>query len=278
MPLFEKAKLPVIGADVLAPVDGTSPMAFPIDTGVPGPDIAAPFVAKKYLGASQLGVIQQDQAQTKANIPYFEIGSKQAGIPVSKYLTVPSDANDMSSYVTQGQDAGIHVLMSTMQGPQTLATWKAIGSTKADMKLIVSGSSVGQQVVDQAGALADGSYVINGVPNPDASNDTGKQYTSEMAKYQPAEKVMTGLGLRAWADVHLFADVAKTMKGDITRASFLPALQKVHGMHFLWIDSLSFNKPGPISTLPRIVSTVIFPSVVKNAKITTLDKFDPFAS
>lgn len=277
MPLFEKAKIPVIGSDVLAPIDGTSPMAFPIDTGVPGPDIAATAVAKKYLHVAKIGVIQQDQPQSAANIPYFDAGTKQSGVPVAKYINVPSDASDMSSYVSQAKDAGTSVLMTTVQAPQVLAIWKAIGSTNAGITLMGSGSQITQSLVDQAGSLAENTYVMNGVPNPDDSNPTGQQYLKEMAKYQPSEKVLNGLGLRAWADVHLVAEVAKTMKGDITRKTFLPALQKVHGMHFMWLDSLSFDKPGPISTLPRIVATTIFPSVVKNGKLTPLDKFDPYA-
>jgi ABC-type branched-subunit amino acid transport system substrate-binding protein len=277
MPLMEKAKLPVVGSDALAPIDATSPMAFLIDTGVPGPDIAMPSIAKKYLGATKVAVIQEDQAQTAANIPYFTTGAKQAGIPISKYITVPADATDYSSYVSQAEDSGAEGLMSTMQGPQDLATWKALASSRSKVKLLVSGSSVGQDQVTQAGSIAEGTYLVNGVPTPDDSTSTGAAFLSTMKKYAPANTELNGLGVRAWASVHLVAQVVGGIKGSVDRASTLSALQGVHDMSFMWIKSLSFDKAGPIPSLPRIVATTMFPSVVKNGKITPLPSFDPFA-
>jgi ABC-type branched-subunit amino acid transport system substrate-binding protein len=275
MPLLEQAQLPMVGEVPIAPIDATSSMAFPMDAGVPGPDIAQPGVAKKYLHATKVVVIQEQQPQTAANIPYYNIGAKLSGVKIVKFIAVPADASDFTSFVAQASAAGAQAMLTTMQGPQVLGLWKALKSTNSPIKVVGTGDGIQSAVVQQAGSLVNGSYLVGGVPFANSSSATSKQFNSELAKYAPKGTAADALALRAWASVHLVAQVANGIKGPITRASFLKALKAYNGP-FLWISNLSWVKPGPISTLPRITSTVVFPASLADGKIVPTDSFDPF--
>ncbi|MBC2864971.1 ABC transporter substrate-binding protein [Streptomyces mexicanus] len=62
----------------------------------------------------------------------------------------------------------------------------------------------------------------------DDANEWGKQYLAAVAKYQPDEKAMSGVGLRAYWAAHLFADVfpAEIVDGRmVVKAPFDPFMR-----------------------------------------------------
>ncbi|MET0886001.1 MAG: hypothetical protein ABWX92_06070 [Mycetocola sp.] len=111
----------------------------------------------------------------------------------------------------------------------------------------------------------------------DDSNEWGKQYVAAMKKYEPSEKVYASAGLRAYFAVHLMATVAETIDGDITNDSLVKALDTTDGLKFAWFDDLSFAKPGPIEGLPRVVSTLSFPSKITGGTLVPEDVISPFS-
>jgi ABC-type branched-subunit amino acid transport system substrate-binding protein len=233
-----------------------------------------PVIAKKDLGVSKIATIHIDNSTRTTNQGFFEDGAKLAGVQIVKNVVVPTDATDYTQYVAQIEDSGAQAIVSSMTQQANLALWKALQSAHSSLKTIMSDSAVSQQLVDQAGGAAEGNYTTGSIPAPDSSNEWGKAYLAAMQKYQPQEKVMSAGGLRAYEAVHLFADVAKTIKGDITRKSVFDAFSKVKSMDFAWVKSLSFTKDGPFQTYPRVTATTVFPNVVKSGKLTPTDSFD----
>lgn len=277
-PILQAAGLANIGLDVVTPSDAQSATSFPFDIGIPG-YAALPAIAKKYLHAAKIATFYADGAQSAAQRPYVQIGAKLAGVSVAADITVPASATDYTQYVAQARNAGAQAIVSTLASSGNLALWKAIQSTGGGLHTVMSDGTVSQSLISQAGAAAtNGDYVSNGVPATDNTNAAGKAYRASMAKYAPNETTIAGVGMRSWLAVQLFADVARGIRGPITRASVFKAMSAVHDLNFYWLKSLSFTSAGPLKQYPRIVSTTVFPSLLQGGNYVPQPAFDPFGS
>ncbi|MET0447079.1 MAG: ABC transporter substrate-binding protein [Aeromicrobium sp.] len=180
--------------------------------------------------------------------------------------------------MAQAEKAGAQALVSAM-GPDTnLQLWKALQAAGSDLKVITPAGSVSEATVKQAGSAADGSYSVASIPAATADNPTGAAYLKTLKEFGDAKATPDGVGLRAWASVKLSAEVAGTIDGDVDRASVLKAFGAVHDKKFLWVDSLSFDEKGPIAALPRVVSAVTFPQLIKDGTFVAEEPVDPFAT
>ena len=91
-----------------------------------------------------------------------------------------------------------------------------------------------------------------------------------MTKYEPGQ-ALSAVSLRAWAGVQLFKTVASQISGDITRETVVKALNSVHNLSLYWINSLSFDQPGPFTDYPRIVSPVVYGLKIEKGKVVDLN-------
>ncbi|MGO4383422.1 ABC transporter substrate-binding protein [Specibacter sp. RAF43] len=277
-PILEAAKLANIGPDAVTAEDTLSTSSFLMDTGVPG-YAAMPAVAKKYLHASKIAVFLTDNNTAGHLEEFFKSGAQAAGGEIVQTIVVPVEATDYSGYLAKARDAGAEAIVSGMGQTQNLALWKTLASTNSDLKTVMSDGGVSTALIAEAGPKSvEGNYVVNGIPSTAPTNDTAKAYNEAMKKYAPEEKVIAGVGMRAWASVHLFAQVAEKIDGPITRESVLQAFQGLKDHKFMWVDSLSFDKPGPLKEYPRLVTPVAFPSKITNGGFEPLEFFNPFVS
>ncbi|MEU7814340.1 ABC transporter substrate-binding protein [Pseudonocardia sp. NPDC049154] len=276
LPVLEEAGLPSIGADAITPVDAQSTANYLFDPGVPA-FAGMPFVAAQQMGATKIASIHIETAGTATTQSYFDLGAKAAGVQNVAVYEIPADTLDYATYIAQATAAGAQVFVSSMSPEANLKLWKAIADAGSPIKVVASAGTVSEAVITEAGAAAEGSYVVAGTPDANPTNPTGQAFTAALQKYSPGT-ASSGLGLRAWASVHLFAEVAGGIQGDVTRESLTAALNQVDGLDFLWIDGLSFAKPGPIAELPRIASATVFPSRIQGGKLVPLDSLDPFGA
>lgn len=275
MPVLEAGKVASVGADAVTPYDAQSSSSFLLDAGVPG-YAAMPAIAKKSLGATKLAGIHAEGPAAPTNQKFFKMGSDLAGTTLVDNIVIPGDAIDFTQYIARAEDKGAEALISSLPPQLNQKLWQAIGSSGSELKVVASAGSVTTEIVKAVKEAAEGSYIVAGTPNADASNEWGKAYLDAMKKYQPQEKVFSGVGLRAYESVGLFAEVAGGIDGDITNTSVLKAFNQVNGLKFAWVDSLSFDKDGPIKDLPRVVSSVTFPAKITNGTFAAEDSFDPF--
>jgi ABC-type branched-subunit amino acid transport system substrate-binding protein len=277
MPVLESARIPSIGADALTPADTRSPMSYLIDAGVPG-YASMPAVAKKYLGATKLALIQLEFANADETKEYVQKGADVSGSQVVDTAEIPTDTVDFSQYIAKAESAGADAIVSSLAAEWTLKLWKAIEASGSKLKVVASAGSITPDVAKEGGAAAEGTYIVAGTPSADDSNPSGRQYVAAMKKYQPDEKVYAGVGLRSYAAVHLFAEVARGIDGEVTSASVIDALDHVHDLTFMWIKSLSFDQPGPIKDYPRVVSTEAFPAQIQGGRLVSKEPFEPFGA
>jgi branched-chain amino acid transport system substrate-binding protein len=272
-PLFGQAGLANIGPDVITPSDAQAKTSYLIDPGLVG-YASMPIIAKNQLHASKIAMVDAAGPSQPTNDQFFEQGAKLGGVKIVKQVTIPQDASDYSQYVAEITSSGAQAIVSSMAPQNNLALWKALQSLHSPLKTVMGDSSVTQPLVDQAGGAAEGDYTTGGIPAPDDSNPYGKAFVAAMKKYQPKETIYSTGGLRAYEAVQLFAAVAKTIKGPITRQSVDQAFSKVNGMKFAWINSLSFTATGPFSLYPRVTTTEVFPNIVKDGKLQTAPSFN----
>jgi ABC-type branched-subunit amino acid transport system substrate-binding protein len=276
MPILEKGKIASVGADAITPYDAESSSSFLFDAGVPG-YAAMPAIAVKSLGATKLVGVHAEGPAAPTNQDFFKMGADLAGATFADNIVIPLDSIDYTQYIARAEDKGAQAIVSSLPPEGNLKLWKAIGSSGSDLKVVASAGSVTPAIVTEAGKAAEGSYVVAGTPAADDSNEWGKAYVTAVKKYEPDEKVFAGVGLRAYQSLSLFKTVAETIEGDIDNESVLDAFKKVNGLKFAWVESLSFDKDGPIKDLPRVVSSVTFPAKVVGGKFVPEDSFDPFA-
>lgn len=277
MPMLEKANIASIGADAITPYDAKSPASFLFDAGVPG-YAAMPAIAVKNLGATRLAGVHLDAPTAGTNQEFFQMGVGLAGAEMVDNIVIPIDAIDYSQFVSRAEGKGADAIVSSLSPEANLKLWKALGASGSKLKVVASAGSVTPGVAKEAGELAEGSYVVAGTPTPDESNEWGMEYIAAMKEYEPGETVYAGVGLRAYEAVRLFKEVAQTIDGDIDNQSVFDAFGKVNGLKFAWIESLSFDKDGPIKDLPRVVSSVTFPAKIVNGQFVAEGAFDPFAN
>jgi branched-chain amino acid transport system substrate-binding protein len=258
---------------VITPSDAQAPTSFLIDPGLVG-YASMPVIAKTKLGATKIAKVDNAGPASSTNEAFFAEGAKLAGVTILKHVIVPLDASDYSQYAAQIISSGAQAIVSGMAPQSNLALWKALQSLHSPLKTVMGDSSVTQQLVDQAGAETSGDYTTGGIPAPDDSNPYGRAFVAAMKKYQPQETVYSTGGLRAYQAVMLFADVAKTIKGPITRQSVYQAFSKINGMKFAWINSLSFTATGPFSSYPRVTTSEVFPNIVKDGKLQPATPFN----
>lgn len=273
-PLFTSSKMANIGVNAIAAVDAQAQSSFVLDPGVLGYIAFAPTL-KKELKVTKIAVLNSDTSAYETSVAVEKLGAAKAGVDIVKEIRVPDDATDMSLYVSQAAAAGAQALAINLLQTQVLSTWKALAAIHSPLKLVVDQTSVSNNL-KAAGAAANGSYGITSTPQSLSSSTWMKAYNAAMAKYEPGKDGVSG-GLYAYEAVYLFADAAKTIKGEITRDSVWKAMQGFSGQ-FAWFKDLDFTKAGPIAGYPRIAEIETYPVVVNNGAQQALAPFDPTRS
>jgi len=278
MPILESAGIPYLGGNPASPIEAQSKASYLIDSGVPGYS-ALPIAAAKYMGAKKVVATMLDNSNVPSNEEYLKVGDQVAGVNSVGNIIIPADAVDYSLYAQRLEASGADAIMAIPAGPdQVVKIYNSLKAIGSDLKMIGPANSFPQSAIDQAGKIADGTWLISGIPNADGSNEWGKAYVAEMAKYKPGEKVIGTVGMRTWAALHLFVEVAKTVNGDVTSKTLTDALKSTTCLDFMWLKCLDYSKDGPIGKYPRVpaAAATTFLFEVVNGKIEARKPFNPF--
>jgi len=278
LPILQEGEVAVVGSNPNLPIDAQSPASFLLDGGTPG-YAAMPIAAAKFRGAKKVVATMLDNSSVNENMHYLETGAKAAGVTIVSNVVIPADAVDYSLYAQRMVDSGADAVVGMASGPDfALKLYNGLDAIDAQIKGVMSSNSYPQTVIDEAGPIANGTLLINGVPSADGSNEWGRQYVAEMAKYEPDEKVIGTVGLRSWAAVHLFAEVARTIDGPVDSKSVWNAFNQTSCLDFMWLKCLNYTASGPLEEFPRVpaAASVVFLSEVVDGKIQARPSFNPY--
>jgi ABC-type branched-subunit amino acid transport system substrate-binding protein len=276
------AGIPVIGGQGLTPVEFTTPGSFPMASGIPGWSYGQ-VVSLIKAGSKKIALFGTTDPGSEYILSYTTQAMQVAGIkPVRSVATDPNAdptfAEGAAQVIAGGVD-GVIFDSSPTYGDKAIQALRAAGYQGP----IASITGVYTPEMTKAlGATADNLYLTSQMAlGTDTSNPGVSAFLAAMKKYQPSaeidETTMTG-----WTAVQLFADVAKTIKGDITGKSVMAAMNTLSSPVSLQTAG-SYTVKGvssPIKGYPRIFNPTVVIGVVKNGVLEPFSKgfVDPFTA
>jgi hypothetical protein len=202
------------------PNDLTNPISFPVDnvTAQNASELALAFEN----GCQKVSsVMNASSANLITSI--YSLAAKAYGTNLNAQVPVPVQATDLSPQVAQALAGGtdcIVTAISTSQFASFLPPWFQSGTTAV---IYGGGGQLPTQGVPGYDPKANGSYNISLLP--DITTDVFANYRAALKANNAPTNLnydsITGVG--AWTAYAAFADVAKTIQGDVTAASFLNA-------------------------------------------------------
>jgi ABC-type branched-subunit amino acid transport system substrate-binding protein len=231
-PVFNNAHIPVIGTTTGTPSDATFPASFPITVGALGGFAGMP-AALRSEGATKVGLLDEGDLGpvTLANEADFAAGEKASGFSAGPAIGVPGTATDFGPYVAKALKDGVNGLglyLGNATSEAQLA--QAILQQDPKMKIVIAGFGINSQVISALGATASHlKVVLWGQPATATSEPGIAMFDADMKKYASSAP-LNDLDIQAWSAVWLFQRVAGGLGKDITGASVLAAMNKLHNM------------------------------------------------
>jgi ABC-type branched-subunit amino acid transport system substrate-binding protein len=242
----------------------SSPNSFPL-AGSEGAAIGIPLADA---GAKKIQVAYVNSPQAAAALPFTKavLGVSRPGTSVLGGIPIDITTTDLTPFVTKGA-SGDGVALAVI--PAQLASWLTVAKGGSySQKLAVSGSSLLPSELKALGSKADGLLVDSGLPLVTSSEAGIVRYRQEMAKYAPNQAEDT-ISLDGWVDTWAFAQVARTIKGDVTRASVMSAFGSLTNFNVFGLLPAGFSttKDFAFPGLSRLFNQYTVEGVVKNGEL-----------
>lgn len=274
-PILEAAGIPDIGSSSGgADIDYKSPMSFPLSAGNYGSYTALPY-AFKNAGAKSMVVATIDLPVGTVQGGFAQDVAKNVGLDVKPMIKIPaSGVTDYSPYVQQVIDSGADSVIVELGPAGFQAYVKAAAALGSKATIGGTAFTFGQSEAAGVGDLANTMLVTAPYPSVDDKTNAGiAQYQKELDAngVENSPSMRRYAGLNAWVAMHAAADVAKTIKGDITRASMVTALQGTTGLDLYGLityspstltSDLTKNAFGRFPAEPYYVETFKSPTMV----------------
>lgn len=261
--ILNAAKIANIGASPTAQSVLTSKNSFPLS----GSDGAGLSTVLADNGAKQIQVAYTNVAAAAAAVPFNQIVLQQGrGLKLMGGIPIEVSATDLTPQVTSAAK-GDGVALAVM--PTQFAAWLNVAkSGNFSQKISTSASSLTASTLSALGTKADGVLVSAGLPMVTSSLPGVARFRDEMAKYQP-KAAIDQVSLNAWISTWAFAQVARTVKGDVTRASMLAALNNLTNFNVFGLlpDGYTTTKEFSFPSLGRLFNHQIIEGVVKDGKL-----------
>jgi branched-chain amino acid transport system substrate-binding protein len=264
----EAAKIPIIGGEGLTPAELTSPVAFPLSSGLPGWVYGA---TQALLGAGSKKV--SILVDTNPTSQYFgslvSAALKSAGMKptetVAADLTADPTGATAAAKVIGGGTDGIVLAPAPTAVPKLLTALKQAGY-KGKVSSITA--IFPPPLIKAAGAAAEGVLLTSQVAfSTDSANPGISAFNADMKKYQPSS-VIDESTLFAWGSAQLFAKVAGAAKAD-DASSVLAAFTGLSTPVDIGIAApySVAGKKSPLPDFTRIFNPTVQDGVVTNGVI-----------
>lgn len=275
--VLESRGIPLIAPHPLSLSDFRNKLTYLIDPGI-GQYAASAQILAEHAGVRKIAILSPDNPSAALTTEFFEKGAAAAGVEVVDNVTIAQGTVDLVPLLQKVYASGAEGIVDPLAPNDNIKVWSALDSAGLvdKLPLVVTGGSTPDAIIQQApeGSTRN-SYAVTDVPSLQQDAPYIKEYLADMKALSP-KITPTSVGLRAWASVKLFAQVASGIDGEIDSASVVAAFDKVHDLKFMWVDSLSYDEPGPVAELPRLVNPEAGASKIENGTQTPLGRIDPF--
>lgn len=209
-------------------------------------DGEAPFYAKyilnKYMGVKKLGVIYINSDWGKSCFDNFKKQCDVDGLEIVEAVNYVQDEKDFSSLITKLKAANPEVICIMDQGAVPQIINQIRGSGWTDIPLTTLGPGTSQQLLDLAGANAEG-LLLTSPFFFDADNAELNKWKDEFVSKAGFEPTIHPVC--AYDCVYLLAAAIEACGNDVTRVNIRDNLQKVEleGVS----GPIKFNESGDIT-------------------------------
>lgn len=208
LPILEGAGIPAIGTVPVSPNETSSPVSFPLTSGVPGAFEALP-IALGEKGATDQGLVVTDLGAATATAQLFVDNSiERQGYSLAEPVIVAPDQTDFAPIVaaaTAGDPEGLSVFIIGDAAANFIRQLRQGGYEG----VLSSGSPfLTQSVIKALGDDANGIQVPSLLRWQKSAG--GKQYTKEMKKYAKGEAITdlaANYWLSTWTTIELLGQI-----------------------------------------------------------------------
>jgi ABC-type branched-subunit amino acid transport system substrate-binding protein len=267
-----KAKIPNVATIASSPVEYSQPINFPIDMPIFG---LLPCVTQAPAATNHkaLALITQNLPLQIAGAKQIEQAAKGARADYRGTVVVPVSQTDYSSPVQELADNGSELVVAFLGPGQLSALLQAATSVGQEFTYCDAAGGAPVDVLAQLGEAASDFYVGAGLP-PTSTADKHpimQEFLDQLKAEEEAGNaeatISTGIPihtLRAWLAVRIIAQVAPSVKGELTGASLLAALNRSKVDLGGLAPPLDFSKPVPVPGYERAFNPTLL-----------LSKWDP---
>jgi ABC-type branched-subunit amino acid transport system substrate-binding protein len=252
VPILQQAGIPIIGDQPLEGVDYTSPVSFPITSGVLI-GYEGDVFALAHAGAKKIGLAAPDIPAATAILPTIKAVAHTAGVTYVGDTLFPQGTTDYSAFVEALQSDGADGIVVLGPSQEIVQVVKAAQGLGYGAKFAAISSAFTGQQLTEAGSVLNGTIFTAQLPPTSATGFTGL----ESFKAQMAAANSTGVpnsapgnydaaSLNAWTAVYAFAEIAKLINGPITSASVLQATKTATNIS---LQGLAPACPAPFNQL-----------------------------
>jgi branched-chain amino acid transport system substrate-binding protein len=258
MKLLEQAGIPYVGGNGVDLSEFTSKMSFPADGGEVGWYQGEASLMKE-AGVKNPGLLYCDTAACTLSKTLAQTYWKSTGGGTIKTVEAPLASPQYTSQaalVSSGGVDGVMLASATQAIPKMVSAVRQAGM-KGPIALIdpfVTGDTLKAMGAQAEGLLVAGLLA----PLSQASSNPGvANFIAAMNANDPSAQ-QDGISENSWNGFDLFAQVAKTIQGDVTSASLLKALQTTTsginlGLTGPWTSPDAQGTP-PNATYPRLTA------------------------
>jgi ABC-type branched-subunit amino acid transport system substrate-binding protein len=267
--MVANAKIPVIGTEGLSPAELSSPVVFPLSSGIPGWVYGA--VANLVsAGSTKISVISDTNPASQFFGMLTQSALKLAGLNAVNVVTAdftadPTGATAAAKAISNGTN-GIVISDAPQTIPKMLTSLKGAGYSG---KIASFTALFAPALIKAAGAEADGVLLTSQLALvSDTSNPGIVKFLADMKTYE-SSSVVDETTEFSWAATELFAKVAGAAKAT-DAGSVLAALNGLSSPVDIQVAApfSVVGKTSPLSSFPRIVNPTVQDGVLKNGVLT----------
>lgn len=195
-----------------------------------------------------------------------QTAARTPGITILPAISLPFPSTDLSAQVQKAASTGAQAMVVIAFPTQNVQVMEAARAAGVTQKLVFSGATFPQALVDHLKSAANGVYTLSSFLPVSASEPEMQQFKQDMARYASGQE-LSDISLNSWAAVKTFAIAAKSAK-TIDAAGIMKVLPTLTDINLGVTGPFSFNQPGPMPGAPRVVNVNTFFGLVKNEVIT----------
>ena len=224
------ANIPVVG---YAATSSTSPNSFALTGG----EYPAIGVGLSKAGCHRLGVLYIDGGGSLANV--IVAAGKWKSVTEA---AVAIDSPDVSPAIAKLAEGHVQCIAMSVEPATVVQAMIAINQSGLKVKVGMTSALVTPQVLSSLGKQANGLISVDAQAEPDEKAPVVALIKKEMKAVDPKAPLTTA-AITAWASARLIEDAAQSIKGSVTAASMLKALNGLR-------DASTDGAIPPFSSVP----------------------------